>query len=740
MALLGRDTLITGPLPAGALLLETLQGRETLGTPYRYDLTLLSDDNDIPVDKVLGQSLTVQIKLDTGDTRFFNGVVTYFAKRGMSMQHTRYVVVLGPKLTLFDCARDCRIFFSQKAPALATDVLSLRGFTDVESGSLKGDYRNREYCVQYRETDFNFIQRLFEEEGIYYFFKHEDDKHTLILADSATAHAKVSGYESILYLPKERKQVREEEHFWSLSVAGSLYAGKFTVVRGYDPTKPRPSTTQLETKPSQAPQPGADFEDYDYPGGLSEKADGEAEATVRMEGGHVANTLIEVEGNTMGLGVGNLVALRKPLSADDELNPFWDSGDFKKEYLITSATYSISVNQYETGDATDSDEPYKATYTLLDSQAQFRPLRNASKPRIEGPQTARVVGPAGEEIYTDKYGRVKVQFDWDRLGKHDEKASCWVRVAQVWAGKQWGAMHIPRIGHEVMVEFLDGDPDRPIITGRVYNADNMPPYELPANKTQSGIKSRSSKGGSASNFNELRFEDLKGKEEVYLHAEKDLNILVKNDESRSVGHDRMKQVGHDETSTIKGNRTEQVDKNETITIHGNRSETVDKNESITISGGRTEDVSKDESITISGGRTEDVGKDESISIGGGRTESVGKNESISIGGARSETVGKSETIAIAGARKVDVGKAEELTVGAGRKQTITGDDQVTVSKKILFDGGDEIILKSGDASITLKKDGTIILKGKDISITASGKINAKASGDVIIKGSKVSGN
>jgi type VI secretion system secreted protein VgrG len=468
MALLGRDTLITGPLPDGALLLESFQGRETLGTPYRYDLTLLSDDHEIPVDKVLGQSLTVQLKLDTGETRFFNGIVTYFAKRGTSRRHTRYVAVLNPKLTLFDCTRDCRIFFEKNAPDLAKEVLGNRGFSDVEV-TLAGSYKVREYTVQYRESDFNFVQRMFEEEGIYYFFKHENDKHTLVLADSSSAHEKVPGYESILYLPKERKQVREEEHFWSLSVAGSLYAGKFTVVRGYDPTKPRPSSTQFEQKPSQAPQPGSDFEDYDYPGGLSEKPDAEAEATVRLEGGHVANTLVEVEGNTMGLGVGNLVTLKKPLSLDDGINPFWSGDDFEKEYLITSATYSITVNQYESGDAADSDEPYKSTYTLLDSQSPFRPLRNANKPRIEGPQTAKVVGPGGEEIYTDKFGRVKVQFDWDRLGANDEKSSCWVRVAQVWAGKTWGAVHIPRIGHEVMVEFLDGDPDRPIITGRVYN-------------------------------------------------------------------------------------------------------------------------------------------------------------------------------------------------------------------------------------------------------------------------------
>jgi type VI secretion system secreted protein VgrG len=724
MALLGTDTKVTGPLDEGVLLLETFQGRETLGTPYRYDLTLLSNDANLAVDKVLGQSLTVHIKLDTGDVRYWNGIVTYFAKTGLAMKHTRYVAILSPKLALFDYTRDCRILFDEDAPTHATDVLAKRGFTEVQSGALQGSYRKREYTVQYRETDLNFVQRLLEEEGIYYFFKHEDDKHTLMMADSAGAHATVSGYEKILYLPKQHKQAREEEHFWSLSAAGSLYPGKFSVLRGYDYTRPRPGQALIEARVSPLNQPGGDFEDYDYPGGLSEKPDAEAEAQVRIEGDHVANTLIEVEGNTMGLGVGDLVKLRKPLSIEGEFNPFWDEADFDKEYLITSATYSISINQYETGDVAESDEPFKATYSLLDSQSPFHPARTAQKPRIEGPQTAIVVGPSGDEIYTDKYGRVKVQFDWDRLGKRDEKSSLWVRVAQVWAGKQWGAMHIPRVGHEVIVDFLDGDPDRPIITGRVYNADNMPPYALPDNKTQSGLKSRSSKGGAASNFNELRFEDKKGSEEVYLQAEKDWNILVKNDESRTVGHDRSKDVKHDETTTIGSNRTETVGKTETISVHGNRTETVGGNESITIAGGRTETVAKDETITIAGSRS----------------ETVAKNESFAIGGARSAAIGKNESVAIGGARQVDIAKNDTLTVGSSRSQSVGGSDQLQAAKKITFDSGEEILIKSGDASITLKKDGTIILKGKDITLNASGKINGKASGDIIFKGSKVSGN
>jgi type VI secretion system secreted protein VgrG len=531
----------------------------------------------------------------------------------------------------------------------------------------------------------------------------------MVLADSITAHAKVPGYEAVLCRPTFKTQARDEEHFWSLQVQGSLYPGDFTVVRGYDYTIMRPAAIQFGATPSDDPLPGPDFEDYDYPGGLSDEAEAKQEALVRMQMDHVANTVIQVDGNTMGLGVGALVSLKRPLSLDGaSFNPFWSEDGFDKEYLITSARYTISINQYETGNVAKSDESFTAIYTLIDSQTQFRPRRQARKPRILGPETAMVVGPDGEEIYTDKFGRVKVQFDWDRLGNYDEESSCWVRVAQVWAGKQWGAIHIPRIGQEVIVEFLDGDPDRPIITGRVYNADNMPPYALPDNKTQSGIKSRSSKGGTASNFNEIRFEDLKGKEELHIQAEKDMTILVKNDETRTVDHDRVKTVQNDETTKIGGNRKEEVDKDEDISIHGKRTENVDK--------------------------------DEAIAIGGNRTETVAKNETISINGQRSEIVGKDEDVSIGGGRQISVGKAESLTVGNGRSQAITGNDQLTVSKNLIFEAGEEIVMKTGDASITMTKDGNIVLKGKNVSITAAGKINAEASGDVVIKGSKIGGN
>jgi type VI secretion system secreted protein VgrG len=746
MALLGRDTIVNCPLKEGTFLLETFQGQEALGTPFSYSLTLLSEDPNISRTKVLGQPMDVEIKLDSGNFRYFSGIVTYFAKTGIAVRHTRYAAVVQPKLSLLEYTRDCRIFFDHKGPELASDLLSHYGGA-ITSGKLQGSYRKREYCVQYRESCFNFIQRLLQDEGIYYFFQHEKGKHTMVLADSSSAHATVSGYEEVPVLPKRRRQARTEEHFWSLNVAGALFPGKFTSLQGYDYAKLRPKAVQLQNQPSSAPDPGADYDDYDNPDGLTEKADAEADAQVRMESDLVANTIIEVEGNAMGLGVGDLVKLVRPATGDEDYNPFWSDDDFGKEYLITSASYSISIDQYETGDVVGSDEPFKATFTLLDSQTQFRPRRLAHKPRIEGPQTAQVVGPAGEEIYTDKLGRVKVQFDWDRLGALDQKSSCFVRVSQAWAGKQWGAIHIPRIGQEVIVEFLDGDPDRPIITGRVYNADSMPPYTLPDNKTQSGIKSRSSKGGSPSNFNEIRFEDLKGKEEVFIQAEKDENITVKNNQSTAVGVDRSLSVGNDETVSIGNNRTETVGTDEKIDIGSNRTETVGVDESVTIGANQT--------LTVGADRTKSVGANETVTIGAASTETIGASRSVTIAVAYQLTVGAAVNETIGGAKAEEIGAAKSVNVGAASSETVGGNKSLSAGgnisesaggniaisakanlsehgKKVVVDADDKITLKCGSATLEMKKNGDIVINGN--------KINVKADGALVLKGSKIDEN
>jgi type VI secretion system secreted protein VgrG len=697
------------------LLFHHMEGEEELGRPFRYDLSLRSEDGDLVLSDLLGQVVTVELDLPetaptpTDGIRYFNGYVTRFSRQGVHRNYHVYSATIRPWLWLLSQPSNCRIFQNKTVPEIIKEVFRAHGLTDFQE-SLTGDYSPREFVVQYRETDFNFVSRLMEGHGIYYFFTHQADKHTLVLADSYGAHNKVTGYEEVPYFRPGSMQQSLPDHIDDWEDVQQIQPGTVAL---NDFNFETPKTNLLVTRSAPNSHEKADFERYDYPGEYPKRSDGEVLARLRLEELNAQYEQAQGSGNARGLVTGSLFNLTGyPVDSEN------------REYLATGTALTIEGPDYESQGGGGGGELFRCKFTAIDSHCPFRSQPGAPQPTVPGPQTAIVVGKDGEEIWTDEYGRVKVQFHWDRDGKDDENSSCWVRVAQMWAGAKFGAINIPRIGDEVVVDFLEGDPDRPLITGRVYNADNMPPYPLPGNKTQTGIKSRSSKGGNPDNFNELRFEDLKGDEEVYLQAEKDLNILVKNDESRIVGHDRTKEVKNDETSTITGNRTEEVCKDETITIHGNRTETVDKNETITISGARSESVAKDETISITGARS----------------ETVGKNETISITGARSETVGKDETISITGARQVGVGKADTLTVGAGRTQTITGDDQVTVSKKLLFDAGDEIVIKTGDASITMKKDGTIILKGKDVSISASGKINANASGDVIIKGSKVSTN
>ena len=582
MALLGRDTSVVGPFPKGVLLLESLMGSEILGLPYAFKLELLSEDPAIKPDAVIGNPMAVGIHINNMRDRFFHGIVTEFAKLGMTRTHARYGATLKSSLSLFENTFDCRIFNQpgQTAVGILTDVLGKRGLTDVESSSIRDHaFREREYCVQYRESDLSFVQRLLEEEGIYYFFRHEEAKHTLVLADAVSGHRPSDGYETVLYTPKERHAAGVEEHLWGMRLRRSLSTGRHSVLIGYDPTAIRPRQMQFGEDSSDRAVPGAQFEYYDYPGGLFDPEEARQEALVRRQLDTVENTIVEVDGNTMGLGVGDLVTLRKGFGADGEVVPFWNESDWNQQHLVVRADYSLTINQFETGEVASADEPFKAHYWLLDGHTQFRPSRTTRKPTMTGSQTALVVGPPGEEIWTDDLGRVMVQFDWDRLGEHNEKSSCWIRVSQLWAGANWGAIHIPRIGQEVIVDFLDGDPDRPLISGRLYNADNTPPYDLPANRTQSGIKSRSSKGGTGNNFNEIRFEDLKGKEELHIQAEKDMSTLVKHNQTLNVGVDRTIEVGNDEDTVIKGDRTttigtDKAENKDDVVINGSHKKTV----------------------------------------------------------------------------------------------------------------------------------------------------------------------
>ncbi|MEM7257887.1 MAG: type VI secretion system tip protein TssI/VgrG, partial [Pseudomonadota bacterium] len=566
-----------------------------------------------------------------------------------------------------------------------------------------------------------------EQEGIYFYFKHENGKHSLILSDGYSAHSTFPQYDSIPWYPAESDQMRERDHIQNWQLQKVLQPGRFAV-RDFNFETPK---ANMQAQLSMAgSHDRADYEIYDYPGeypgagGVPVIGTGEIVARHRMEEMAAQHEIASGSGTVAGLCAGFLFNLTG-----------CDRDDQNREYLIVESQVSFSINDYATSDGNGFE--FYSSVSTIDGQTQFRAPRVTPKPMVQGPQTAVVVGPGGEEIWTDEFGRVKLQFHWDRYGQSDENSSCWVRVSQLWAGQGWGAIHIPRIGHEVIVEFLEGDPDRPIITGRVYNGENGVPYGLPANQTQSGIKSRSTKGGGGVNFNEIRMEDKKGEEELYVHAEKNHTNNTEND--------RVKWVGHDETVNVDNDRTETVGNDETIHIKNDRSETVDNNEQIAIGVNRSETVGNDESIQVGSNRTRTVGKNESVTVGINQSVSVGANLSLSVGSSlsaqissnSSTQVGKNSDSSVGDSQSVTVGKDESVTIGKNRSASVGDDDSLNVGKKLTINAGDEISIVTGKAKIVMKKNGSILISGKDIDIKATGAINGKASKNIVMKGKKI---
>jgi type VI secretion system secreted protein VgrG len=700
-----------------------MTGEEELARPFRYDLELLSANENVSLSGLVGQAMAVHMELPGSPLRHFHGIVTRFSQQGWLGRRIVYHATLRPSLWLLTRRAGCRIFQNQSVPQIVRAVLADYGFPyDL---SLSGSYPTREYVVQYRETDFAFVSRLMEQEGVYYYFKHEAGKHTLVLADSVGAHQKLPGYEDIPFYPPQEGERRERDHIERWQPFHQLEPTAFAL-RDYDFTKPRAS---LEVKRSEGGGGSPELEIYDYPGGYVQMPEGERYARTRLEESAAVQARAEGAGNARGIGPGILFNMTGHPRQDQN-----------REYLVVSAAYDLDLPEQESSAAASGAPVYRCRFTAQESGAPYRPPRITPRPVVQGLQTARVVGKAGEEIWTDSYGRVKVEFHWDRASPGDEGSSCWVRVAQAWSGGAWGAMHIPRMGQEVVVQFLEGDPDRPLVTGHLYEADHMPPYALPANQTRSGFKSRSTKGGGPDNANEIRFEDKKGDEQLYLQAEKNYDLLVKNDATNTVGHDEKHEVKNDETHIVGHDRKKSVGNDETTDVKKNRTETVGGNESIAISGSRTESVDKDESISVGGGRTESVAKDESVSVGGSRSLEVAKNETIDVGDNRTESVGKDATLTVEGNRTESVTKDLTVSVSGGRTTTVSKADTLKVEKALSVNATDGIVLESGSAKLTLKKDGTIVLEGKDITVKGSGKIAIDASGDLITKASKIKQN
>lgn len=685
------------------LICQTFSGSERMGRLFEFQLELLSLNLNIKFEDIVGQRVTITLELPEGE-RHFDGLVTRFRFAGTLGQFARYHATLRPWLWFLTCTSDCRIFQKQRVPDIIMSVFRDNGMSDFKA-LLRESYREWDYCVQYRETDFNFVSRLMEQEGIYYYFEHVMGKHTLVLADGVNAHEAFPGYATVPYFPPDPNQaLRERDHIQAWAVSQSIMPGKYAI-KDYDFEKPKVDLTAKLAKSRPHAYPLGDPEIFDYPGEYTEVGDGENYVERMLQELQSQHERVQAHGNARGMCSGYTFTLDG-----------YPREDQNREYLIIAVNHQIENPVLETSAAAGSGDFYSCNLEVLDKAQPYRSERETPKPIVQGPQTAVVVGPASEEIYCDKYGRVKVQFHWDRYGKNDENSSCWVRVSQAWAGKAWGGVHIPRIGQEVVVSFLEGDPDQPLITGRVYNALNMPPYELEANKTQSGIKSRSSKGGTPSNFNEIRMEDKKGSEELYIQAEKNENILVKNDKGETVGH------------------------NETISIGNDRTETVGNNETLTVGVNRVRNVGSSESVTIASMRTHSVGINETITIGAAQQIAIGGFQMVEIGAYHNMDVGGWQTLSVGASQSLEIGRDQDVEIGKNRKIEIAEGDNLKVGKKLVYEVGDSVTLKCGSASIVMKKNGDVMIKGNNIIFKASSKIQAKASGNIILKGSTIKEN
>lgn len=531
---------IESPLGKDELLLVSCSGSEYISDIFEYQLDLLSSNLDIKPQDIVGKQVT--IKINTPEVRYINGHINSFTLGDISSELDSlrtYNATLIPWLWFLSKRKDCRIFQKKSAVDIIKSVISDSGYSDYKIQT-SGTYLVRDYCVQYNETDYDFIHRLLQEEGISYYFRHTSSTHTLIFTDANTGYD-ICKESNVKY----SRGALMESHINDWSRTYQFSSGKVTTT-DYDFETP--------TKNLEASSPSLvnlakikDYEVYTYPGEYINASEGKRLSKNHMEMLEQAYDTVQGSSSCGSFTAGCSFNLNQHESSSEE-----------GKYLLHELHLDATDTNFSSGSSGDSN--YSNSFLCVPENIKVRPLHILNKNRMTGPQTAIVVGPKGEEIYLDKFNRIKVQFHWDRLGKNDENSSCWIRVSESFSGKKWGTHFIPRIGQEVIVDFINGDPDKPIISGAVYNGDNTPPY---TSKTQSGIKTHSTLGGGASNYNEFRFDDKKGEEEVYFQAEKDSRRLVKNDEE----------------ADIQANQSLKIKDNRTITV-------TDGNEDVAISKGK----------------------------------------------------------------------------------------------------------------------------------------------------------
>jgi type VI secretion system secreted protein VgrG len=689
----GRTFRVDTPLGTDVLLLQRLQGDEGVSTPFHYTLELLSEDDGIDAASLLRQAVAVTVTLPDGSERTIHGLVRRFIQLGQQEDLTAYRAEVVPWLWFLTLSQDCKIFQNKSVPDILQEVFDGLGYADYEI-RCSASYAPREYCVQYRESHFNFVSRLMEEEGIFYFFEHTADKHLLVLGDMPTTFADCPG-QSRARMATEEGPWQDEDVVTELTLETAVHLGKVTL-RDYDFTRP---SLNLETAAS-----GADSEEvYAYPGGYLELSDGERYAALLLEEGECPGRVVHGRGNCRAFQSGYKFELT------EHYRP-----DANGRYLITSVSHRAEAGDYRSWDTASVE--YTNTFVCIPASTPFRPPRRSRRPRMQGSQTAVVVGPSGEEVYTDEYGRVKVQFHWDRLGVMDQNSSCWLRVAFPWAGKGYGSVSIPRIGNEVVVDFLEGDPDRPLITGCVYNAEQPVPFDLPGSRIQMGMKSRSSPGGGG--YNEITMTDTKGEEKVNVHAQFDMTTTVEHDQTDTINNNRTTSVAVDDKESVGSNQSIDVGADQNVTVGGDQNVSVTGDQNVSVTGDQNVSVTGDQNVSVTGTRNVSVSADENISVSGSRAADIGVNDSVKVGVNITLDAGVEF-----GAKGGASAKVEAPTIMVTGSVVQVGDGVITIK-------GQAITLSAGGSSIAITPGG-ITMSGPMITSAASG-MNKVMGGVVMI--------
>jgi type VI secretion system secreted protein VgrG len=735
-----------GPYGPGDLAVLEFKAEETLSQPFALEVFFMPQQGvDFDERSVLGKDALLTVQLGDGTGRFFHGIVANVSHWQVGPGRARFRAKVVPRLWRLSQVRRSRIFQEISAPDIAQKVL--KEHSVKFRASFSASYTAREYCVQYRESDLDFISRLLEEEGIFYFFEMEQSGHTMVMGDSPSVNKPIPGEAKIAFRQKTQ-MIAEADSIDALTAAAEVRSNA-VMLRDFNFLQPA-----LDLSAKASANEGTALEIYDYPGGYGDASLGKARSKVRLEEQRARSQTVSGSSVCRRLCAGYVFELDEHPVAS-----------LNQKYLVVSLEHHGLQSEALMGSAVErppgDQEGYRNQFHGQPSSVPFRPLRQTSRPIIAGPQTAIVVGPAGEEIHTDAHGRIKVQFHWDREGKKDDKSSCWIRVSQAWAGAGWGSLYLPRIGQEVVVEFLEGDPDRPVVIGSVYNGVNPVPLDLPAEKTKSTLRSSSSPGGNGAN--ELRFEDAAGSEEIFLHAQKDLNIVIKNDKTQQIGRNEQLTVQGNRSRAISGNQSLEVKKddrssilaNQALTVGADRSTVVGGNHSEVVTGSQSIEVGGSQNVTIAATSTETVGAAKMITVGGAFAITVGAamNELVAglkaeeVGGAKTEIVGAKKIEAVAGSRTVEVGgelsetigKSRSLKVGkdltlnvSGKMSHIVAKEYVLEGKEIVLSAKEKFLLQVGSAKLEVKKNGDIVISGA--------KVEVNASGDLVLKASKIEEN